>query len=78
MSSPDPSPSPSTSNTQNPHDCLPCRVTGFATFSGLGAYLLYEARIVSRAGGGNVLARRATLGAFGLGSVLLGMYRLAN
>ncbi|KAJ3338369.1 hypothetical protein HDU93_009604 [Gonapodya sp. JEL0774] len=47
--------------SSSPKDCLPCRLTGAAAFSGLGAYLLYESRIPPPRGG-NIVARRATMG----------------
>lgn len=41
--------------------CLPCRVTGALTFSGVSAYLLWERSKLPSAAGGGARGHRATL-----------------
>ncbi|ORZ25286.1 hypothetical protein BCR42DRAFT_445075 [Absidia repens] len=56
-------------------DCLPCKLTGAAAFSGLGGYALHEAWKLNKKPG--KLNTAVGLGVFGVVFVSAGLYRLA-
>ncbi|KAF3310236.1 hypothetical protein TWF173_009924 [Orbilia oligospora] len=65
------------------YDCLPCRITGAAAFTGLGGYMLVAGRRQLAAEqhtvtGWQLLARRGSIHGIGIGLIAAGLYRLIN
>ncbi|KAK6339234.1 hypothetical protein TWF718_008656 [Orbilia javanica] len=65
------------------YDCLPCRITGAAAFTGLGGYMLVAGRRQLAAEQHNLtrwqlLARRGSIHGIGIGLIAAGLYRLVN
>ncbi|ORY96134.1 hypothetical protein BCR43DRAFT_524285 [Syncephalastrum racemosum] len=66
---------PKSSSKEEYEDCLPCRLTGAAAFSGLGIYAFREAFKLNK-----VASKQGTavgLGVFGVVFLSAGLYRLA-
>ncbi|KAK6513445.1 hypothetical protein TWF281_005070 [Arthrobotrys megalospora] len=65
------------------YDCLPCRLTGAAAFTGLGGYMLIAGRRQLAAEQQNLtrwqlLARKGGIHGIGIGLIAAGLYRLVN
>jgi hypothetical protein len=70
---------------QNPKDCLPCKLTGAATFGGVGTYALYLAHkdgafrktpVLRKAGSVGPIGNKLQVG-LGVVFIALGLGRLA-
>ncbi|KAK6526355.1 hypothetical protein TWF694_004953 [Orbilia ellipsospora] len=65
------------------YDCLPCRLTGAAAFTGLGGYMLVAGRRQLAAEQAKLtkwqlLARKGSIHGIGIGLIAAGLYRLVN
>ncbi|KAF3929441.1 hypothetical protein AA313_de0204423 [Arthrobotrys entomopaga] len=65
------------------YDCLPCRLTGAAAFTGLGGYMLVAGRRQLAAEQANLtkwqlLVRKGSIHGIGISLIAAGLYRLVN